>query len=78
MAFHNGHPMGAIERAWGKVKNKFDWRGPVCATIPMDMGEVATTAITFYTGAAASVKFKADGKNAVVKSVGYRMGPCGP
>ena len=54
-----------------------DWRGPIQAEVQATEVPIVSDAVTFYTGTSIDVTVLRDGLVGV-RSVGYRMGPCGP
>lgn len=62
--------------AFDQICDKKDWRGPIEAVVPFTHAATYLDAIVFMTGADVHSERLPTG-DYLLKSVGYRMGPCG-
>ena len=66
-----------LSEAFDAVRDQDDWRAPICVEVQGDEVIIVIEAIKHFTGTISDVTQLRDGI-VEVRSVGYRMGPCGP
>ena len=71
----DGYRLDELQRAFDAVADPTDWRNPIAARVSLARRDVTLAAIEFYTATKATVAFR--GRDCLVQSVGYRMGPAG-
>ena len=81
-ATYGGYTLDELKKAFDKVSDPEDWKGPIRATMPGEAVGVTCAAIEFYTATKARVRVDSRqrrGKYLVyfVESKGYRAGPAG-
>ena len=67
-----------LRAAFEAVQNKADWRGPIAATVAPVNKELTRQAVIWFTGTEPTFEALEGVPALVVRSEGYRNGPCGP
>ena len=74
-AVHRGFTRPELDKAFKAVHDPSDWKAPIESIVDRDDVFATLAAIEFFTATEAVVEI--DGRDLVIRSIGYRAGPAG-
>ena len=72
-----GFTRGQLHEMFDAICDPADWRGPICAWVPMEGVAIAVEAVKFFTATNPTVGFDCATMRCLIESEGYRNGPAG-
>jgi hypothetical protein len=77
--FATGYRMEQLAKAFDRVRNPRDWKGPIHAVIPAEERPVVEKAVLWFTDTEPEFVVAPEATDRlVVKAPGYRLGATGP
>lgn len=74
---YKGFSLETIEKAWGRIADPNDWKGPIAIAVPGELVNLSVATIQFYAATTPSVALELETMRYLITSPGYRMGPAG-